>query len=159
MLRINPAMLPRVAELETDLLARRDRASAEGWLGEIEGIDLTLRLLREKQATAERIQATSDSAVVDLGLPASRSTTRRGLAGLGLGRDGLEQVGAVVLHGVDGRGDRIDVQAAGWWRRHQRADPVGVVVPGISHASQLPGVTAIGIRSWMWLALVVGGRW
>jgi hypothetical protein len=67
MLRINPAMLPRLNELEADLQVRRDRASAEGWRGEIEGIDLTLRLLREKQAAAERIHA--HSRVVDLGMP------------------------------------------------------------------------------------------
>ena len=70
MLRINPAMLPRLAELETDLETRRDRASAEGWLGEIEGIDLTLRLLRDKQATAERISTDSATGgVIDLGMP------------------------------------------------------------------------------------------
>jgi hypothetical protein len=70
MLRINPATLPRLAELETDLETGRDRASAEGWLGEIEGIDLTLRLLREKQATAERISADSATGgVIDLGMP------------------------------------------------------------------------------------------
>lgn len=38
-------MLPRLAELETDLLDRRARAEAEGWAGEIEGIDLTLSFL------------------------------------------------------------------------------------------------------------------
>jgi hypothetical protein len=63
MLRINPAMLPRLSELETDLQARRDQASADGWLGEIEGIDLTLRLLREKQAAAERLATSGTSAV------------------------------------------------------------------------------------------------
>ena len=78
MLRVNPAMLPRLAELETDLQARRGRASAEGWLGEIEGIDLTLRLLREKQATAERISAYSvPSGVVDLGMPGIAAGARR----------------------------------------------------------------------------------
>jgi hypothetical protein len=86
MLRINPAMLPRLTELETDLQERRGRASAEGWLGEIEGIDLTLRLLREKQAAAERIRATSGtSGVVDLGMPrvdgaAMRPPSARGLS-------------------------------------------------------------------------------
>ncbi|MEU7904558.1 hypothetical protein [Actinoplanes sp. NPDC049118] len=43
MLNINPKMLGRLAELEEDLQARRSRAEAEGWAGEIEGIDLTLR--------------------------------------------------------------------------------------------------------------------
>ncbi|MEV0804705.1 site-specific integrase [Kribbella sp. NPDC050281] len=69
MLRVNPAMLPRLKELETDLQARRGRASAEGWLGEIEGIDLTLRLLHEKQAAAERLTTSGTSTVVDLGMP------------------------------------------------------------------------------------------
>jgi hypothetical protein len=32
-------MLPRLDDLETDLIERRKRAAAEGWLGEIEGID------------------------------------------------------------------------------------------------------------------------
>ncbi|MBK6043490.1 hypothetical protein [Streptomyces sp. MBT55] len=35
----------RLDEIETDLIARRARAEAEGWVGEIEGIDLTLMLL------------------------------------------------------------------------------------------------------------------
>lgn len=41
MININPKMLPRLDEIEADLLARQARAEAEGWLGEIEGIDLT----------------------------------------------------------------------------------------------------------------------
>lgn len=36
MLSIDPKMLPRL-ELEQDLLARRDRAITENWLGEIDG--------------------------------------------------------------------------------------------------------------------------
>jgi hypothetical protein len=46
-----------------DLLVRRSRANAEAWLGEIEGIDLTLQFLR---------QARKDSApapAIDLGMP------------------------------------------------------------------------------------------
>ncbi|MEV0490083.1 recombinase [Streptomyces atratus] len=66
MLQVNPKMLPRLAELEADLLARRKRAEAEQWLGEIEGIDLTLTFLRTKQAEAARI---TQRAPVHLGLP------------------------------------------------------------------------------------------
>lgn len=58
-------MLPRIDEIETDLLQRRARAEAEGWLGEIEGIDLTLTLLRDKRAQAERTRARA----VPLGMP------------------------------------------------------------------------------------------
>jgi hypothetical protein len=65
MLRIDPAMLARLQELETDLLARRDRALAEGWLGELEGIDLALTFLRQKRAQAQHQQ----HAPVPLGLP------------------------------------------------------------------------------------------
>ena len=48
-------MLPRLQELEDDLTARRARAVAERWLGEIEGIDLTLRFLADKRAQAQRL--------------------------------------------------------------------------------------------------------
>src|ERR1022692_4757500 len=47
-LQVDPKMLPRLEEIETDLLARRTRAEAERWLGEIEGIDLTLTFLDRK---------------------------------------------------------------------------------------------------------------
>ncbi|WP_234388100.1 MULTISPECIES: hypothetical protein [Streptomyces] len=46
MLSINPKMLPRLAELEEDLLARRKRAVAEDRRGEIDGLDLTLTFLQ-----------------------------------------------------------------------------------------------------------------
>lgn len=36
MLQVNPKMLPRLVEIEKDLLLRRRRAEEEQWLGEIE---------------------------------------------------------------------------------------------------------------------------
>jgi len=42
-------MLMRFGEIEADLVTRRRRAEDEGWLGEIEGIDLTLSFLRGKR--------------------------------------------------------------------------------------------------------------
>jgi len=53
MLSVNPKMLPRLDELETDLITRRERAVDEGWHGEIEGIDLTLTFLRSKRVQAQ----------------------------------------------------------------------------------------------------------
>jgi hypothetical protein len=50
MLSIDPKMLPRLDEIEHDLV--------EGWRGEIEGIDLTLTFLRSKRAQAQRAAAT-----------------------------------------------------------------------------------------------------
>ncbi|MFC8670790.1 tyrosine-type recombinase/integrase [Streptomyces sp. NPDC057199] len=69
MLQVNPKMLTRLTELEQDLLQRRQRAEAEGWLGEIDGIDMTLTFLRTKQADAARTARRP----VDLGLPRPRT--------------------------------------------------------------------------------------
>jgi hypothetical protein len=52
-LSIDPKMLPRLDELEQDLLTRRRRAVEEDWRGEIEGLDLTLTFLRSKRARSQ----------------------------------------------------------------------------------------------------------
>lgn len=48
-------MLPRLDDLEVDLEQGRVRATAEGWLGEIECIDRTLSCLRDKRVDALRL--------------------------------------------------------------------------------------------------------
>ena len=53
MLRIDPRMLARLDELESDLSPAAN-APAEGWLGELEGLDLTLTRLRDKRYQAQR---------------------------------------------------------------------------------------------------------
>jgi hypothetical protein len=55
MLNVNPKMISRLDELERDLLTRRQRAETERWLGEIEGIDLTLTFLNVKREQAQRL--------------------------------------------------------------------------------------------------------
>ncbi|MFI0220676.1 recombinase [Streptomyces lydicus] len=62
-------MLPRLAEIEKDLILRRKRAEEEQWLGEIEGIDLPLSFVRAKQAVAARLAQRSP---VALGIPTTR---------------------------------------------------------------------------------------
>ncbi|MFI5673054.1 recombinase [Streptomyces cellulosae] len=62
--------LPRLAELEKDLLLRRKRAREEQWLGEVAGIDSTLTFLRAKQAEAAR---PAKRPFTDLGIPRPRS--------------------------------------------------------------------------------------
>ncbi|MFI1890730.1 hypothetical protein, partial [Streptomyces jumonjinensis] len=69
MLQVNPKMLPRLAEIEKDLLLRRKRAQEEHWLGEVEGIDATLTFLRAKQAEAARL---SKRPTTNLGIPRPR---------------------------------------------------------------------------------------
>jgi hypothetical protein len=66
MLSINPKMLPRLDELEEDLLARRQRAISEGWRGEGEELELTLTFLRSKRNQARRAAAMG---TVSLGMP------------------------------------------------------------------------------------------
>lgn len=67
MLNINPKMLPRLGEIEDDLQARRSRAAHEGWLGEVEGLDLTLTFLRQKREQTQRL---TRIAPIALGMPA-----------------------------------------------------------------------------------------
>jgi hypothetical protein len=55
MLQVDPGMIDRLDEIKTDLLARRELAQTKGWLGELEGIDLTLHFLKEKHADAHRL--------------------------------------------------------------------------------------------------------
>ncbi|MEV0537554.1 hypothetical protein [Kitasatospora sp. NPDC050463] len=62
MLHVNPKMLPRLDELEQDLPGRRQRAEAEGWIGEIEGIDLPSPSFAASNRRIHR-------AVIDLGIP------------------------------------------------------------------------------------------
>ncbi|MFF1420441.1 recombinase [Streptomyces sp. NPDC058200] len=68
MLRVNPKMLPQLTEIE-NLVLRRKRAEDEQWLGEIEGIDLTLTFIRTKQADAARLTRRTP---VTLGIPTTR---------------------------------------------------------------------------------------
>jgi hypothetical protein len=72
MLSINPKMLPRLDELEQDLLARRRRAVAEDWRGEIEGLDLTLTFLHSKRTRTQRDARLGTLTEVDLGMPTCR---------------------------------------------------------------------------------------
>jgi hypothetical protein len=69
MLTINPKMLPRLDEIEDDLLSRRSRAANEGWLGEVEGLDLTLTFLHQKREQTQRL---TRIAPVSLGMPGIR---------------------------------------------------------------------------------------
>lgn len=69
-LHINPKMLDRLEELESDLVNRLRRAEEEAWLGEVEGINLTLTFLRAKR---EETQRRTRRPVVDLGVPRTRN--------------------------------------------------------------------------------------
>ncbi|MFI0269677.1 recombinase [Streptomyces luteogriseus] len=59
-----------VVEIEKDLILRRKRAEEEQWVGEIDGIDMTLAFVRTKQADAARLAQRSP---VALGIPTTPS--------------------------------------------------------------------------------------
>ncbi|MEV6139130.1 hypothetical protein AB0L63_24320 [Nocardia sp. NPDC051990] len=59
-------MVIRLDEIAEDLLLRRQRAETAGWQGEIEGLDLSLTLLRDKREQARKL---GRIAPVSLGMP------------------------------------------------------------------------------------------
>jgi site-specific recombinase XerD len=65
MLHVSPTMIGRLNELEADLIARRAQAHREGWLGEIEGLDLTLSHLRGKRDQTRRLARATGLAELD----------------------------------------------------------------------------------------------
>lgn len=70
MLHVNPGMIARLDEINTDLISRRELAQTRGWLGELEGIALTLQFLAAKRAEAHR---SVNRGPASLGMPAVRS--------------------------------------------------------------------------------------
>ena len=70
MLHVEPQMIARIDDLESDLIARSERAHAEGWRGEIKGLEVTLDHLRLKRESARRIRP---SGPIDPPMPGPRS--------------------------------------------------------------------------------------
>lgn len=78
MLRVDPSERPRLEEIRDNLIDRIAEAEREGWLGEVDGLSVSLAAAEGKLAQLEAEQ-TRTSAVVHLGLPsfdqiAARST-------------------------------------------------------------------------------------
>ena len=69
MLWPDPAQRPRIAEIRDNLLARIAEAEREGWLGEVEGLKVSLAGAHDKLAQIDR---RSRNQPVDLGIPAPR---------------------------------------------------------------------------------------
>ncbi len=65
----DPAQRPRIAEIRDNLLDRIAEAEREGWLGEIEGLKVSLAGTKDKLAQIDR--RASRPGTVDLGIPAA----------------------------------------------------------------------------------------
>ena len=66
MLWPDPAQRPRIAEIRDNLIARISEAEREGWLGEVEGLKISLAGADDKLAQIDR---RSRRQPVDLGIP------------------------------------------------------------------------------------------
>jgi hypothetical protein len=64
--------MPRLLEIIDNLRARLDEAHAQGWLGEVEGIQVSLEGARQKLDQMKAAQAHAARPVVSLGLPVIR---------------------------------------------------------------------------------------
>ncbi|WP_162794056.1 hypothetical protein [Streptomyces paludis] len=67
LLRPDPAQQARLVDIRDNLIARIAEAEREGWLGEVEGLKVSLTGAEEKLAQLDR--RPSGPSVVDLGLP------------------------------------------------------------------------------------------
>jgi integrase len=66
----DPAQRPRIAEIRDNLIARIAEADREGWLGEVEGLQISLTGANDKLVQIDHRSATP---TVDLGIPAPRA--------------------------------------------------------------------------------------
>ncbi len=71
LLRPNPAQRARLEEIRDNLLARIAEAHREGWLGEVDGLQVSLAGAEDKLAQLDRHP--HNGTAVDLGMPTIRS--------------------------------------------------------------------------------------
>lgn len=84
MLRPDPDQQGRLVEIRDNLLARITEAEREGWLGELEGLEVSLAGAQDKLAQLDAEQARRSTAV-DLGIPTFRDIAGRDGASPGPG--------------------------------------------------------------------------
>ncbi|MEU2718351.1 hypothetical protein [Streptomyces sp. NPDC007205] len=68
MLRPDPNQRSRLVEIRDNLIARIAEAEREGWLGEVEGLQVSLAGAQDKLAQLDA-EAARRSAAVNLGMP------------------------------------------------------------------------------------------
>jgi hypothetical protein len=71
----DPAQRPRIAEIHDNLLARIAEAEREGWLGEVEGLRISLSGAADKLAQIDRRKTAATT--VDLAMPDFSNITGR----------------------------------------------------------------------------------
>ncbi|ALE77019.1 hypothetical protein FRP1_30435 (plasmid) [Pseudonocardia sp. EC080625-04] len=75
MQRVDPRARQRLVTILANLTDRIDEARVHGWLGELEGLEHTLRAGQAKLAALDRSARTHRAAVTDLGMPTPTSAS------------------------------------------------------------------------------------
>ncbi len=73
MLQVDPAQAHRLTEITRNLAQRVDEARINGWLGEVEGLQVSLDAARNKIASLQRQDGGPRSLTV-LGVPRARTS-------------------------------------------------------------------------------------
>ena len=128
LLRPDPAQRHRLVDVRDNLIARIDEARREGWLGEVEGLQISLAGARTKLAQLDQMTIPSSAKPVDLGIshpptPLKINKVQRTRAGLGTTRCGRSSTTAPT-----GPGSRCGAAAA-------RATPARTPPPTTSPSS------------------------
>jgi hypothetical protein len=70
MLRISPQQRPRLTEIISNLRERITEARMNGWLGEVQGLQVSLEAANRKLASLDRsIERNRHTGPTDLGMP------------------------------------------------------------------------------------------
>lgn len=69
--RPDPAQRPRLIDVRDNLLTRIEEARTQGWLGEVEGLQISLAGARTKLTQLDQMTAPTPDKPVDLGIPTS----------------------------------------------------------------------------------------
>jgi hypothetical protein len=72
MLRVDPAQQRRLGEIIVNLRERIAEARENGWLGEVEGLQVSLGHARDKMAAIRRATSPGTTSITDLGIPTIR---------------------------------------------------------------------------------------
>jgi len=81
MLRVDPRQRARLVEITRNLSERIAEARMNGWLGEVQGLQVSLDAAQTKLASLDRAQRTDGAGLTQLGIPVIRSPQ----PGLGVG--------------------------------------------------------------------------
>ena len=71
MLRVSPQQRPRLTDIIRNLRERITEARMNGWLGEVQGLEVSLNAAKRKLASPDRsIERNRRTGPTDLGMPA-----------------------------------------------------------------------------------------